>query len=509
MMTDDVSLLVIILCICYTSVSGIYVLHDNADYSRIPSSSTKIGVIDVLDEIQIDFDIIIHSFSSPSQHSSIIHFGNNADEKYPSIYINDDSQSLIIEYTSVSDNAQSWQHAITTNTIYHVQITATQTNIVLTIDNNIVYNGPVTSHSILFDRDIYISNPWNNPCDCTIKGLTVTTDNSNVPFNYLCDYANRFTVISGDWTHDTSTCYLTQNDYSLDKASIWMGDADTNTLLWTDYSIEMEFVITYDGASPGAYPDAMITLRQSQYLDEYGIYLEAMNSNPLGMLLFNSGSTTLFKEPVSISPVLNTMYKLRVDVTGDTFEIYVNDNLEYTQIDSTHLTGSIGLRTFRCIVEFRSLYITFPNDGKLYTMNPSTSPTNIPSNYPTITTKIPSISPTRIPSNIPTKTTKMPSISPTRLPSIPPSETPSLFPTKTPTSSPTNIPSISPTRLPSNAPTEIPSRFPSKFPSSSPTQMPSQTPTMGIFICICLCMIIQIYIYKRADTNNTTNCLGC
>eukprot|EP01084_Bolivina_argentea_P033474 61913_1 len=366
-------------------IYGNYIIHDNVDYHRIPHSSNQIGVIDILDEIYIEFYITIHSFNSSSKYSrsSILHFGNNVNEKYPSIYINDLSQSIVIEFTSVSNNTQSWQYSINTNTIYHIQITATQTNIMLTVNNIPIVNESITSHSILFNRNIYISNPWNNPCNCIIKGLTVTTDNSiNQPFNYLCDYINRFTNISGDWTYDPNTCILTQNDYTLDKASIWMGDADINTLLWTNYSIEIQFMITYNGGSGS--PDSMITLRQTQYLNEYGVFLEAISSSPLGMLLFdNDQESSLFRTSISINTVLNQLYKLRVDVTGNKFDIYVNDNLEQTQIDSTHSIGSIGLRTFSAIAQFHSLHITFPNNGKLYTMNPSISPTQIPSQTPT------------------------------------------------------------------------------------------------------------------------------
>eukprot|EP01084_Bolivina_argentea_P297884 513261_1 len=194
-----------------------YIINDSENSQRTPSMSNKIGVIDILDDIDIEFDITINSFNSASsQYSSILQFGNTQNEKYPAIYIDEWSELIRIEFNSISNMNQFWEsNTLNANVKYHIQFTATQTSVQFIINGITSFSESITSHSILFDRDIFIGNSWNNPSDCILTSLTVTTSNSNNPkFNYLCDYNNRFTSYSGTWSFDPNTCFLRQTDYN-------------------------------------------------------------------------------------------------------------------------------------------------------------------------------------------------------------------------------------------------------------------------------------------------------
>eukprot|EP01084_Bolivina_argentea_P278066 474905_1 len=160
------------------SVSSKYIINDNTNYQRFLSPSNFIGLIDILDEIYVEFNILIHSFQSSSQYSSVLQFGNTRNEKYPAIFINDISEALRIEFNSVSNTNQAWEYPITTSTLYNIQFRATQTNIWFIVNNVVIFNESISSHSILFDRNIYLSNPWHNSSNCTLTGLIVTTSNS-------------------------------------------------------------------------------------------------------------------------------------------------------------------------------------------------------------------------------------------------------------------------------------------------------------------------------------------
>eukprot|EP01084_Bolivina_argentea_P073618 133582_1 len=53
----------------------IYVFNDNKNYQRMPVASNIIGIMDILDEIYIEFKININSFISDSGYSNILHIG--------------------------------------------------------------------------------------------------------------------------------------------------------------------------------------------------------------------------------------------------------------------------------------------------------------------------------------------------------------------------------------------------------------------------------------------------
>ena len=94
------------------------------------------------------------------------------------------------------------------------------------------------------------------------------------------------------------------------------------------------------------------------------------------------------------------------------------------------------------------------------TENPTTSPSNIPSAFPTH----PSTSPTEQPSGYP-------SLSPSSLPSAAPTDMPS---------QPTALPSISPTEYPSNVPTAT-THGPSEIPTSPPVQIKVEKGVFRVF----------------------------
>eukprot|EP01084_Bolivina_argentea_P082205 148851_1 len=392
------------------SVSAKYVINDNTNYQRLLSPSNTIGLIDILDEIHVEFNLLIHSFqSSLSTYSSILQFGNTQNEKYPAIFINDTSEILYIQFNSVSNTNQAWQYPITTNTLYNIQFHATQTNILFIANNVVLFNESITSHSILFDRNIYLSNPWHNSSNCTLTGLIITTNNSiENPFNYLCDYNNRFTDYTGNWTYDPNTCYVTQNDYTIAIARTWMGDKDPTSLLWKDYSIEMHFMVTYEcpGTICFGLPDAKIVFRQTSIGTERFIYVETSNTgNALGFILSQNDTKISYQSSIidvdgNNQAFTNQLYILRVDAYGDTFDIYINDQFQITHTDNRQPFGSIGLGTFTSTTQFQGLYITFPNDGEFYSQSPSTSPTTDPTLEPTPG----SMSPTTYPTLAPTGT---------------------------------------------------------------------------------------------------------
>eukprot|EP01084_Bolivina_argentea_P202159 345467_1 len=222
-------------------------------------------------------------------------------------------------------------------------------------------------------------------------------------YNYLCDFNSNFTVNTiGNWVADG--CSVTQNDnyITTEGAVAWLG-GNTNTLSWTDYTIEA--VIN----TPSAYLNwgySSIIFRAQQITNQpkegkyYGATLGYGKSTGLfnvGNLLYSLNGNTQIIDQINPSlngPNENQDYNLRIKVVGNSFDIYVDNVLQFTSTDNTYTYGSIGLRSTYAVTIFKSLYITFPTSSPTTNTPTSIPTTSIPTTY-SPTTSIPT-------TNIPT-----------------------------------------------------------------------------------------------------------
>eukprot|EP01084_Bolivina_argentea_P096014 172601_1 len=431
--------------LCNTPAS-IPIIYDNIGYVRIPTFNTSLGVIDILDEIYVAFDIIIHSWPVPDSWSHILRIGNSRWGRYPLISLDYNDPNKPVFHCSFSHiNAynpfQNSLNALQLNTQYHIELYATQNRFTLKQDGIIFYDNSTVSHSILFNQNIYLSQATyagaNNITNCSISNLQITTSNSHMPngFNYLCDYNNRFTVIKGNWSIDETNCILTQHNISSRGAIVWLGDIDTSSLLWSNYKIEVIVnILNGSGGQANILFRAQTVSITNDGGQQYSVY--PLIGQGVRFAVFNDSWTPLIDSNHAIE--YNIDYILRVEATDDVFDVYFENEYIYTVQHNGYKTGSVGLRTFESSVQFKSLRITFPTNKHLITVNPTMNPTNIPSHSP-------SYFPTNGPSNNPTYPTNIPSYFPSINPTYIPTDSPSNIPTMSPSNNPTNIPSPSPT----------------------------------------------------------------
>eukprot|EP01084_Bolivina_argentea_P137961 242971_1 len=211
-----------------------YIIKDKSNYQRTPLSNNIIATIDILNEIYVEFNVIIHSWIQPvSRYPSIILIGKGATSKtYPAIYLDCVNQSIGSTWSTVETAMLFKSATLSLNTLYHFQFYATQDWMQIYINDTTIYNGTISSHTIWMNSNVYLSVP-DDVADVTISGLIVST--SNTAYNYLCDYDNRFTNVIGTWT--PTLCQVRQSDTSY-GAIAWMGQLDSNSITWTDYIIE-------------------------------------------------------------------------------------------------------------------------------------------------------------------------------------------------------------------------------------------------------------------------------
>jgi len=148
----------------------------------------------------------------------------------------------------------------------------------------------------------------------------------------------------------------------------------------------------------------------------------------------------------------NQFYTLKVIVSGNEFDVYLDGVWQFKTFDSTFPQGTVGISAYKSLGTYESFRVIFPYNDDLITINPTTSPTSIPTYDPT----------TRIPTSSPTKY-------PTAKPSQDPSSSPTISPTISPTKEPTDKPTIAPTHYPTTIPTKEPTHIPSEDPTHEPT----------------------------------------
>eukprot|EP01083_Nonionella_stella_P180309 642588_1 len=443
---DECNLKKPILCNTPSNASSI-VIDDNINNVRQPPvvQSTSVGTMDILDDIHVEFDFKV---SSLSMFNNILHIGSDVNTRLPTIFIMAfaGKPGVKVHFSRIDNSITSTDYApISFDTWYHVSLDITQSTTSLSIDGSTVANRTnKSSHVILYNQDIYIMSHfvWL-PIDGLIRDLKITTNNAyQTPFNYLCDYENRFSVISGSWSIDTEKCWLSQTSNEGGNV-VWLGDADPTSVEWIDYTIE--FVVRLQSSDLESAAQAGLLFRalsvSSTNNDGQQYWVDIKKATGIrfrqadeGELKGNTNHDTIIN--------WNEDYTIRVKVAANQFSIYLDNKHILDETNSDYSNGSIGLRTHRCKAIFKRLRIIFPNTNTRITLNPTSSPTRHPTTPPTVE-----------PTTLPTLT-----VDPSAHPSTQPSDhsnhitpNPTLYSTMSsiqsiqPTFSPTVYPMIYPT----------------------------------------------------------------
>ena len=420
-----------------------YIFNDNSDYQRIPLMSQVIGSIDILDDIYIEFTIFINSFQS--DWSSVLFIGNISTDVYPAISIHNDTQKSYFHFAQsyVSNTASYVQlDALQTDQYYHITYHLQQNHILITLNETEIVNTEtnVFSHRIQNDINIYLSNPYMKPADVTISELRITSSNSNKPgesYNYLCDYNNRFYSTLGSFAQSACTVSCVA-DYAWNGGLTWLGTADNTSLLWSDYKVEAEISVNTGSGYYG------IMFRMNSVASSLG------DTNDNGYAFYfdkTPQKVALAKWVNGVWSEITSAYftitdwsthTLRVECIGSSIVLYADNRYVQEVTDTTFAAGTVGLRYSQSYITYNSLKIMFLNNNKLYTFNPTASPTVNPTQSTSFPTEITMYPTTSIPTtSIPT--TAVPTLEPTNNPTISPT-------TITPTTS-TPTPSIPTTTL--------------------------------------------------------------
>ncbi|WP_020619844.1 glycoside hydrolase family 9 protein [Paenibacillus daejeonensis] len=176
--------------------------------------------------------------------------------------------------------------------------------------------------------------------------LTVSADGDGEPEpepGTVVLFADDFSAGDGAWTTTSGTWSIQDGAYAGQAGSgISLALAGDGT--WSDYTYEARVSITNNA---GGNKDAGLVFRHTDADNGYILYLK--NNDRSGRkleLVRNVGGvrTTLAYANPSIAG--DTFYAYKIVVEGDSIEVYQDDVLQVSATDSTHATGSIGLRVY-------------------------------------------------------------------------------------------------------------------------------------------------------------------
>eukprot|EP01084_Bolivina_argentea_P218737 371130_1 len=357
-----------------------YIVNDASNIVRIPISAHIIGYMDVLDEILVEFTIIVHSWGI-DEWQNVLRIGQQDTFRFPGIYMRSSPYqhfhytfSDIIDWSTVLDGAPN---SIVLGIEYNISYYRTHNSVQIVVNDIEIYNEHVSrSHPIAINQPIYVCAAGYECVDATISNLVIMTQNTAEPnkFNYLCDASNVFLPISGSWIFNDSECTIIQTDSNYYGAITWL--RDTLSVEWINYRVESKITLYY-GSSAGA---GICFRRQSSGTinDDGYMYYAGIHMNYgviLGQMNASLSSWVEFAKNTEMSLDFGIEYTLRVDIIGDNMKVFLN-NEQYIQYnDFTLNKGSIGLRTTGANASYTSLKITFITENSTYIYN-DYNPTN-------------------------------------------------------------------------------------------------------------------------------------
>eukprot|EP01084_Bolivina_argentea_P101714 182314_1 len=164
----------------------------------------------------------------------------------------------------------------------------------------------------------------------------------------------------GTWTIvQDGECSVEQTNSDPNVKSLaWVGESDECSLLWQDYVVESSFKWEQRAnEQTGA-------LIRMQSTDEY--YSIGLLTGAIKFTVQKSGTPIVVTHQPPAGTFGPRFYTFRVEVIGETFNVYVDDVFMVSFKDDTYSQGSVGMITFRTDAIFKSLFIsdiTIGNDA--------------------------------------------------------------------------------------------------------------------------------------------------
>ncbi|KQO18388.1 pectate lyase family protein [Paenibacillus sp. Leaf72] len=227
-----------------------------------------------------------------------------------------------------------------------------------------------------------------------------------------------FDAGAGNWTPSSGSWSVVneKGNKAYFQSGTSEGRAVAGSQSWSDYSVEADVQAVDFNGSTRIYV-------AGRYIDGNNFYAASLYNSNGGALEIRkkvNGSTTTLASKAGYALETGVWYKVKLEMSGTTINMYVDGKLELSAADTSLAAGAAGLVTFKSIAKFDNVKIADSSpDATLPSTEPTVAPTPVSTPAPTA---VPSTEPSTKPSIEPTATpSSTPSVEPTPVPTIVPS----------------------------------------------------------------------------------------
>ncbi|MNB95209.1 Pectate lyase L precursor [compost metagenome] len=219
---------------------------------------------------------------------------------------------------------------------------------------------------------------------------------------------------AGNWTSTTGTWSVVQDggSYVYYQSGSAEGRTSAGSSAWTDYSVKADVKIDNFNGNNRTY----VCGRYQDGNNYYAASISNSNGGTLEIRKKSGGESTTLASKTGFAITTGTVYNIRLELSGDSISMYVNNVLQLNAHDNIIASGGVGLIAYKTAAKFDNVIVSDTTAVPTSTPGTSAAPTNSPTATPTVA---PTAAPT--PTATPAATaTAAPTIAPTAAPTATP-----------------------------------------------------------------------------------------
>ena len=171
-------------------------MFDQVQLPLIPVFNYTVGYADILDDMNFEIVLSIHSWPQSDDWANIFQCGtlNSHWERYPALFIHSDSgidgdaqQGLYVQVNSNDGNSVGglMGDALSLETLYHVEVHFTQSWYTVVVNDETLYDGAKGPHPTTYDMPCFSGYPRKSAADVTITALSMWSGISMLLYIYV------------------------------------------------------------------------------------------------------------------------------------------------------------------------------------------------------------------------------------------------------------------------------------------------------------------------------------
>ncbi len=186
----------------------------------------------------------------------------------------------------------------------------------------------------------------------------------------------------GNWTSTTGTWSVVQDSssYVYYQSGSSEGRTSAGSSSWSDYSVQADVKVDNFNGNNRTY----VCGRYTDGNNYYAASISNSNGGTLEIRKKAGGESTTLATKTGYAITAGTVYTVKLELSGDSINMYVNNELQLNAHDNNFASGGIGLIAYKTSAKFDNVIVSgtsvTPTSGPTATATiaPTTSPTAAP-----------------------------------------------------------------------------------------------------------------------------------